>query len=378
MIVMCVCHFDDTNAIGGLEKQARKLSQVIGQQGKQVVVLSSTRKLSNAGWCERDGVRTRLFWTYDTPQVSGKKLPAALIWAFQLLVWVIWNRKKIEVIHGHQIRIHAFVGAIGNKFLRIPHILKSGTGGAGADIKAIGSYKYFGSAGRKFVIKNTTKFIATTETIRDDLLSFNVPLTKVEIIPNGLSIPSVENEMAPAPPYNRFVFLGRLDEDKNVLALAEAAESIFQKTKGDYQLDIFGRGPLEQALSEAVSRYRHVKYSGFVENTWSVLPHYHYLLLPSSGEGLSNAMLEAMSCGVVPVTTRVSGCVDHIVDGVNGFFLDGTDVGSIKRTLEKVVNLDVQSWQRISAQTRTHAQQNFSIEDVATRYTALYERLRDE
>ena len=37
--------------------------------------------------------------------------------------------------------------------------------------------------------------------------------------------------------------------------------------------------------------------------------------------GLSNAMIEAMANGVVPIASKISGFVDHIVPGHNGFFL---------------------------------------------------------
>ena len=175
MIVMLICHYDDTNSMGGLEKQARLLSRVLRSSGYDVVVLASTRKLFRAGWTYDDGIPVRYFWTYTTPQVSGRHLPAALLWAIQLLIWIFLNRSKISVLHCHQIRIHAFVAAIASKLWKIPSILKSAVGGTGADISAIGSRKYFGPAGRRFIIRNTNVFIAITPTIRNDLLFYGVP-----------------------------------------------------------------------------------------------------------------------------------------------------------------------------------------------------------
>jgi hypothetical protein len=109
--VMMICHYDDTNASGGLEAQARLLSRTLRSTGENVIVLGSTRRLSRARWSDDHGVPVRLFWTYASPQVSGRYLPASIIWAFQLLVWIALNRSKIEVLHCHQIRIHAFVSA---------------------------------------------------------------------------------------------------------------------------------------------------------------------------------------------------------------------------------------------------------------------------
>ena len=113
MIVMMICHYDDTNPMGGLEKQARLLSRGLRSSGYNVVVLASTRELFRAGWTYDDGVPVRYFWTYTTPQVSGRHLPAALLWAIQILIWIFLNRSKVSVLHCHQIRIHAFIAATG-------------------------------------------------------------------------------------------------------------------------------------------------------------------------------------------------------------------------------------------------------------------------
>jgi len=55
----------------------------------------------------------------------------------------------------------------------------------------------------------------------------------------------------------------------------------------------------------------------------------------SSSEGFSLSVLEASACGCPIISTRVGGCEDLIIDGVNGFLVD-RDVDSIK---EKVIFL---------------------------------------
>src|SRR5690606_39165289 len=222
MIVKCLCHFDDTNSSGGLDKQARLLAKTLLDKNEDVVVVASTRKWSRAGWQEVDGLKIRFFWTYTTPQVSGKKLPASLIWAFQVLLWVFWHRRTITVFHSHQIRIHAFVGAMAQKFWRIPHVLKSATGGAGADIGAIGTCKYFGKTGRNIIIRNTAVFIATTESIVMDLKQYQVGDHQIRVIPNGLVMPMLDAVPDARERWRKSIFLGRIDSDKNVLPLAAA------------------------------------------------------------------------------------------------------------------------------------------------------------
>lgn len=375
MIAMCVCHFDDTNSCGGLEKQAELLSRTLQARGEEVVILTSTRKYSRAGWQEINGLRVRFFWTYTTPQVSGKKLPASLIWALQLFLWVMFNRKLITAFHSHQIRIHAFVGALVQQLWDIPHILKSATGGAGADIKTIGSHKYFGARGRRYLIRNTRIFIATTETIAQDLRNYDVPEESIRVIPNGLHIP---DQITVAPNEQRWrqaLFMGRIEEDKNIIAFARAA--LRQANRPGGSVDIYGSGSLVGELEMLLSKYPHsvVRYRGFSSDILQVLSGYGWTFLPSSAEGLSNAMLEAMACGVVPITTRVSGCVDHIKPGENGFFFEGLDDESLARGIKQAANTRYEQWQAMSAAARLHAERHFSLEAVSADYVAVYQEL---
>ena len=216
----------------------------------------------------QQGVPVKLFWTYASPQVSGRYLPAAFLWAAQLLAWVVLNRRRIQLIHCHQIRIHAFVAAIASKFFGIPSILKSGVGGPGADIAAIGSRKYFGCVGRRFIVRHATRFVSTTESIADDLRAYGVDPEKIAVIPNGVS--SVARNSSRVPDFartRRCVFLGRLASDKNPLPLAEAAVQCHPRL--GMTLDIFGKGPEAERLKAFLTEHADsgVLFRGYAEDT---------------------------------------------------------------------------------------------------------------
>lgn len=376
MIVMMICHYDDTNSSGGLDKQARLLSRTMHAAGHDVVMLASTRKWARAGWTFDEGVPVRYFWTYASPQISGRYLFAALIWAVQLMLWVFWNRRKISVLHCHQIRIHAFVAAIASKFLSIPSILKSATGGDGADIKAISSRKYFGLRGGMFIVKNATSFVATTRSIEEDLTIFGVPQHKVFIIPNGLRLPPYDQSVPDPARASRALFLSRLAPDKNAPALAIAALEWTARNK--FELDFWGAGIMREELETAIAsggEQSRVRFCGYAANPSEVLDRYGYLLLASNAEGLSNSMLEAMAHGVVPVTTKVSGCVDHIKAGVSGFFFDGVEQRSLLDGLHQLEQVTGEHWQAMSRTVRDYAYARFDIDKVVTAYIELYQRL---
>jgi len=373
MIVMMICHYDDTNSSGGLDKQARLLSRTMRAAGGDVVMLASTRKWSRAGWADDNGVRVRSFWTYASPQVSGRYFPASLIWALQLLLWVILHHREITVIHCHQIRIHAFVASIARKLFGIPSILKSATGGAGADIKAIGSRKYFGAMGRRFIVRNTDRFIATTNSIEEDLLRYGVNRSRVAVIPNGLRLPPMTREEHQPERARKALFLGRIAADKNPLPLARAALEV-AATRG-ICVDFWGRGNLQSELQDVIAgagEQANVRYCGFTDDPNSVLGQYGFLLIASAAEGLSNSMLEAMAHGVVPIATRVSGCIDHITSGTTGFYFEATDHESLVAGLRRLADLSVEEWATMSRNVKTYAYERFDIRNVVQSYFSLY------
>lgn len=49
-------------------------------------------------------------------------------------------------------------------------------------------------------------------------------------------------------------------------------------------------------------------------------------ILPSEFEGISNALLEAMACGLSMIGSRISGTTDLIIDGESGWLFEPHDV----------------------------------------------------
>jgi glycosyltransferase involved in cell wall biosynthesis len=145
-------------------------------------------------------------------------------------------------------------------------------------------------------------------------------------------------------------------------------------------LDIYGRGQDAEEVASLIAAKPDggVRYMGHVDNTIEVLEDYGWLFLASKAEGLSNAMLEAMAQGVVPVATRVSGCVDHIFPGETGFFLEGFDQASIEDGLRLVSKVTPQAWAEMSRRARSYARARFDIKVVTANYQDLYRSLASE
>ena len=145
------------------------------------------------------------------------------------------------------------------------------------------------------------------ETQRGLLERIGVPAPKIHVIPNGVDTdkyspgPGGKRE----PGIRRVLYMGRIDPEKNVeqllLAFLAAAPA------DGVRLEIMGGGADRRRL-ERRYRDRRIHFLGTVTDEqeridW--LRSSDVFVLPSSIEGLSLAMLEAMACGVCTVATDV-------------------------------------------------------------------------
>ena len=144
---------------------------------------------------------------------------------------------------------------------------------------------------------------------RDILVGLGVPEPKIRILPNGVDI----EKYRPGPSDRRerygadrlFLYMGRVDAEKNVDVLLESFLDCAPPRR--HRLLIMGTGTEKRRL-ERFYRDPRVVFAGHiseVEERIAILRASDGFFLPSTVEGLSLSMLEAMSCGVATVATDV-------------------------------------------------------------------------
>lgn len=97
------------------------------------------------------------------------------------------------------------------------------------------------------------------------------------------------------------------------------------------------------------------------------------LLLVSKSEGLSNALLEAMAAGCVPVASKVSGNVDLIEEGENGFLVENL-VPSISEAISKAANMECSRLESMSVAARDMVRSVYSRPVVGDQLHALFSK----
>jgi N-acetyl-alpha-D-glucosaminyl L-malate synthase BshA len=145
----------------------------------------------------------------------------------------------------------------------------------------------------------------------------------------------------------------------------------------DARLVMVGDGPERNAaerLAYDLGLQDAVEFLGKRNAINEILPEAHVLLMPSQMESFGLAALEAMSCGVVPVATRVGGVPELIEDGVSGYLADVGDIAGLADAAARLL-MDPDLHWGLAEAARRRAVDRFRTEIVIPQYESIYERV---
>ena len=94
-----------------------------------------------------------------------------------------------------------------------------------------------------------------------------------------------------------------------------------------------------------------------------------FFVLSSDFEGLPMTLLEAMSMGVVPISTPAGGVVDVIEDGITGYLSENFDDDTFYRKVKQAI---VEKGHITSVAIKSYYENHYSMETCAKRYYQIY------
>ncbi len=121
--------------------------------------------------------------------------------------------------------------------------------------------------------------------------------------------------------------------------MCEAIRILAEKRQLDFQTIFLGDGQEKDSLKQYITAYRiesHVRLLGEVphEQIAQWLRAGDWLCLPSTREGMPNAMLEALSCGLPVIASKVGG-VPEVISDRNGLLVKPGDPKALANALER-------------------------------------------
>jgi glycosyltransferase involved in cell wall biosynthesis len=118
------------------------------------------------------------------------------------------------------------------------------------------------------------------------------------------------------------------------------------------------------------------EYWGYREDMENVLNEADIVVLPTYGEGLPKALLEAAACGKPIVTTNVSGCRECVIPNQTGFLVAPKQVEPLVQSISHLIDsLDLRI--KYGHAGRKLIEENFGITGVLAQTLNVYDNLLD-
>jgi glycosyltransferase involved in cell wall biosynthesis len=172
-----------------------------------------------------------------------------------------------------------------------------------------------------------------------------------------------------------FLFAGRLLWDKGIRELAEAAK-IIKKKYPNIAFILAGyiheKDPnhVSKATIEAWEAEHLFQYMGAMTDIRIAIDYADVVILPSQnyGEGVPRILLEAAAMEKPILASNIAGCKEVVIDGMNGFLFDITDVTNLVETIEKILNTSEQQRKEMGRKGRRLVQEKFESTLVVKQY----------
>lgn len=178
------------------------------------------------------------------------------------------------------------------------------------------------------------KIVCQTEAMRDDLIKgYSIRTEKAIVIPNPVCQTNLFKETQESKTILKLIVVARFSPEKGLERLID----ILATLPDNYHLSMVGIGNLQAKIVQKVTSLNlnsRVQFYGEIQNVQHVLLQHDLMVLSSYTEGFPNVVLEALAVGLPVVSFNVSGIVETIKDGFNGFIVPQNDLLDFK---EKVV-----------------------------------------
>jgi glycosyltransferase involved in cell wall biosynthesis len=427
----CLVPFQFWPRVGGAESQAEKQAHHMQALGHEVLVVTLRHEKQWKRTEVVDGVRVvRVGGLYK----RGKTLRLGRFGHLPVdiyMFWTLWRlRRRYDVLHLFQVSPLAAVAALAGKLAHKPVIISVQSTGPSdlqraqmergvmlmadtlaadeassihADLSflavnafdvasASGDLSYLPQTafGGRFILNFLRKSDAFYQILSHRgypyLISRGFRAEQIVRISNGIDTakfyPAPELRPDPAGPERDIICVARMDYAKGVDVLVHAWGRMMRapaewRSHLRPRLRLVGDGVLMrqiQRLVEELGIQESVEFLGLRTDIVALLQSAWAFVLPSRWEGMPNALLEAMACGLPCVATRVSGSEDLIADGTNGLLVEPEQPAEMAQALRRIIE-DAGLAQRLGQQAAATVVREYQLSTVVEQCLDLYRRL---
>jgi glycosyltransferase involved in cell wall biosynthesis len=363
-VIMVTCSY--APARDGLSRQTHRLAKALAAQGVPVTTLTQRLPGTEARE-ELDGVQVvRL----PVPPFGGYRTKAfPFIAAF--VPYMLRHRDDFDVVHVHQMLVHAGAAVAVAHRLGKPSIVKVAGGGDSGNVAYLKRWRYSGGLTLR-TLRKATRFVSLSEQVTAELAGVGFAVDKIVEIADGIE---VERFAMPRTSEGQHVVTAaRLSHEKGVDILVVAWPAVARVCPAA-RLTILGGGDDETALkaqARTLGVADSIDFAGEIEDVRPYLAR-SIFALPSRNEGMSNALLEAMAAACPIVASDISPNRRLIRDAANGRLFATQNPADLARVITELLGApDVAA--RLGAQAAVDVAA-FDIGGIARQHRELYSQV---
>jgi colanic acid/amylovoran biosynthesis glycosyltransferase len=202
--------------------------------------------------------------------------------------------------------------------------------------------------------------------------------SKIKVVHCGVDQNFLEHKITPIPKHANFTCVGRLCEQKGQLLLLHAAKQLVEEGF-DFRLTLVGDGEMRSELETLITQWHletTVVITG-VATTEQVQRHLlesRALVLPSFGEGLPVAIMEALALGRPVISTYIAGIPELVKHGKNGWLVPAGDIEALTQALKEVINAPIEQLEQMGKLGAIAVAQSHDIQKEAQYLNELFQQ----
>jgi glycosyltransferase involved in cell wall biosynthesis len=172
-----------------------------------------------------------------------------------------------------------------------------------------------------------------------------------------------------------FVFIGRIAIEKNLHLIINSLERL-KKNGHAFKCAIVGKGKLESEIKNKVEKKQlvnEIEFTGFQKDVAKWLNISKVFIMASLSEGLPTALMQAMACELICVTSNVGNIPDLIFEET-GFSFESGDEDTLLDILQTILN-ENSDYTTMGKNARNHIIANHSHQSAMAKWSNVFKNL---
>ncbi|PIU03087.1 hypothetical protein COT44_05000 [Candidatus Shapirobacteria bacterium CG08_land_8_20_14_0_20_39_18] len=229
-------------------------------------------------------------------------------------------------------------------------------------------------------LRQLDKVIVFSQNVANFLISVKIKKDRVVVIPNSVDTNLYSPGNSHFKKINKiqfaYLFLGRLDRQKNPDLLIDAFLSAGESCLAPTKLIMVGSGTFGTLGEDLLNKYKshpNIIFTGSItdrKQKIDIIRSADVFVQPSSYEGMSFSLLEAMSCGLAPITTDAGNHAEVI--GNSGILLDHTKIPDQLPISLQIFQKNPRLGKEMGKKARQIIKQNYNLDQNINKLINVY------